>query len=148
MIRVSKAAVFVLALALAGAARAGSDEEPTVTFSRPAERHAGCFVESIRLPAEATLRLPERALVAFTVEESGRIADVVADADGLAILETQLRGALSRCAWTPAADAHGAPMSVRVRMPVRFDLEQRSGELAAVARVEEPSFSPVRLASR
>jgi hypothetical protein len=159
MTRVSKLFAFLVAAAAvfglsAGALAAGGGDgaaagEPGITFSKPAEKHPGCFAESVRLPRGLLDRLPQRVEVQFTVREDGAIDAVLADGASPA-LATQLRGALARCAWTPAADEKGVPMSVAVRLPVRFDLDASAPGAAqqAIARVERPTFTPVALAQR
>jgi hypothetical protein len=137
-------------LALAAVCLAGTaiaDEGTRITFSRPAEKVEGCFTQSMRLPREVVERLPQRVEVLFTVAEDGSVKNVRTDASANPILATQIRGGLSRCAWTAAADAAGVPMAVVVSMPVRFELS-RYAKNTAIARVEEMKFEPVALAGR
>ncbi len=148
---VAAAATFGLAAgALAAGAEADADEgAPGITFSKPAEKQPGCFAESMRLPRGLLDRLPQRIEVRFTVREHGAVDAVSADGASAELL-TQVRGALSRCAWTPAADEKGLPMDVAVMLPVRFDIGASApGEAQqAVATVERPTFTPLALARR
>lgn len=115
--------VLVLALAL-GSARAdeaSTADDTAVTISLPAEQSPGCLADSMRFPRELAARLPERAVLEFTVEQTGAVRDVLVDGHASGALATQARGGLSRCAWTPAADASGRPMTVSVLLPVRFE---------------------------
>jgi hypothetical protein len=85
--------------------------------------------------------------VLFTVAADGTVKNVRTDEHANPILATQIRGGLSRCEWTPGADASGIPMPVLVSMPVRFELS-RYAKNTAIARIEGMRFEPVALASR
>jgi hypothetical protein len=146
----SAAAIFgVAAGALAGAPPEETDRAAGITFSKPAETQPGCFAESMRFPRGVLDQLPQRVNVQFTVREDGAVQAVSAEGASMA-LATQIRGALSRCAWTPAADEKGLPISVAVKMPVRFDLGASAPGAAkqAIVRVETPTFAPISLAQR
>ena len=110
-------------------------DDASVTISLPAERSPGCFADAMRFPRELAVRLPERASITFTVEETGALRDVLVDGHGTGALATQVRGGLSRCAWTPAADPSGVPMTVAVLLPVRFE-SAAAPAVATAARVE------------
>lgn len=116
--------ITLLALA-AGAIAARADDastaEFTITLSLPAEQHAGCFADSMRLPRDLVARLPERAVATFTIDQTGAVRGVRVDGQGSGALATQVKGGLSRCAWTPAADSAGRPVSMTVRLPIRFE---------------------------
>lgn len=131
-------ALLILAVGVneARADEASSADDTSVTLSLPAERSPGCFADAMRFPRELAARLPERATITFTVEETGALRDVLVDGHGAGALATQVRGGLSRCAWTPAADAAGVPMTVAVLLPVRFESATTSPALATAARVE------------
>ncbi len=139
----SIALLVFLAVGSARADDASAAQHTAVTISLPAEQTPGCFADSMRFPRELAERLPERAILEFTVEQSGAIRDVLVDGRASGELATQARGGLSRCAWTPAADASGRPMTVSVELPVRFErgatavavhAPSTSGRLALAAR--------------
>jgi len=109
--------VAAVALAIAGASTA---QEPGVTLSIPAEHPAGCFASAARIPREIVPHLPSLAVMRFTVGEDGTASGVSIAGVPSHNLETYLRTSLNRCAWTPAADTRGVPMTVAVLMPVRF----------------------------
>ena len=110
----------LMVLVLAGWARAGDEMKP----SKPAEQRPGCFAESVRISPDMKGRLPRAVALQFTVTAQGRIEDVqTSDAVDPAVA-TRLRNALAQCGWTPAADASGAPIAMRVELPIRFELER------------------------
>lgn len=130
---------FLMVLILGGGTRANDE----VGSSKPAEQRPGCFAESVRISPEMKGRLPKTVALQFTVNELGRIQDVrTGDAVEPAIA-TQLRGALARCDWMPAADARG-PKRVRVEMPVRFELEH----VAAASHAVEHTGTSAPVATR
>jgi hypothetical protein len=139
-LHVSKLALAAIVLA-SGIAAA---ETPQITLSRPAEQRPGCLAEEMRIPRETLAHLPDSANLEFTVSAEGRILGVASDANVGRGLDTQFRGALSRCAWTPATDLGGVPVARRVRVPIRFESAGDSGRV--VARVG--AFEPVAVASR
>jgi hypothetical protein len=155
MTRFTKPLAFLLpAAAMFGVAAGALAETPAdddaskITFSKPAEKQPGCFADSMRLTRDLMDRLPKLVHVQFTVREDGAIDAVSAEGASPA-LATQIRGALSRCSWTSAADDKGVPMSVAVRLPVRFDIGSSPGAApTAVASLEEASVTPVALAQR
>jgi hypothetical protein len=128
-------------LLAAGVAAAG---EPQVTLSRPAERRPGCLAESMRIPRAMLGHLPDTTSLEFTVSADGEIWGVASDAHVGRGLDTQFRGALSRCVWTPATDLAGVPIARRVRVPIRFETSDETGQV--IARVGE--LQPVALAAR
>lgn len=137
-------AIALLALALAAGGARADEASPAdytaVSISVPAEQHPGCFADSMRIPRDLAGRLPERADIRFTVSRTGAVQDVRVDGLAHGALATQVKGGLSRCGWTPAADAAGVPVTVAVLMPVRFE-RGREAALAAAARA-----GPARLA--
>ena len=93
-------ALLILAVGV-GEARAddtSAADHTSVTISLPAERSPGCFADSMRFPRDLVAQLPERASIAFTVEETGAIRDVLVDGHDAGALATQVRGGLSRAA--------------------------------------------------
>jgi hypothetical protein len=149
-ILLSAAATFgVEAAAVAEAPAEDGGDSAEITFSRPAEKQPGCFADSMRLPRELLDRLPQKVDVQFTISEDGSVQGVTAEGATPA-LATQIRGALSRCAWIAAADERGVPMAVAVKLPVRFDLgaSARGESQQAVASVEAPSYAPIALDGR
>lgn len=132
-------------LVLALSALPARADETAVTISLPAEESPGCFADAMRFPRELVARLPARASITFTVEQTGAVRDVQVDGHASGALATQVRGGLSRCAWTPAADASGVPMTVAVRMPVRFETASGAQAIASARAVQD---APVALALR
>ncbi len=134
-----------LKLAVAAALASGvAAASPQVSLSRPVEQRPGCLAESIRIPREMESFLPAETTLEFTVSQDGRILGVTSDAPvARERLETQFRGALSRCAWTPATDLAGVPVSRRVSVPIRFESPEGGPLVASVG-----AFTPVALASR
>lgn len=129
---------FLMVLALGGVARANEVGPP-----KPAEQRPGCFAESVRISPEVRGRLPKAVALQFTVTEQGRIQDVSTGDAVEPAITTQLRGALARCDWVPAADARG-PKSARVEMPVRFEI----GRDAAASHAAEHAGTSVPVATR
>ena len=147
MHRIQKLAIVA---ALAAASAAAAEERTPITFSKPAEKRAGCVGEEMRLPADVQARLPRQVDVWFTVSDTGAVRDI-RTGDVSLPLATQIRGALSRCAFTPAADERGVPMTVAVVMPVRFALQPPSDWTPfspEVARAEAQPLRVVALARR
>jgi hypothetical protein len=128
-------------LLAAGVARA---EEPQVTLSRPAEQRPGCLAESMRVPRAMLGHLPDTTSLEFTVSADGEILGVASDAHVGRGLDTQFRRALSGCQWTAATDLAGVPVARRVRVPIRFEASDATGQV--IARVGE--LQPVALAAR
>ncbi len=115
---------FLMAIVLVGSARP-NDEMPTAARPlKPAEQRPGCFAESVRIPSHMKGRLPKTVTLQFTVTELGLVQDVCTANSVESALAAQLRSALARCDWTPAADARGVPVSARVEMQVRFEHER------------------------
>ncbi len=135
--KLSVAAV-LLASGLAAAA------PPQVSLSRPVEQRPGCLADEMRIPREMVAYLPDQATLEFTVSHDGKILGVTSDASvAREPLETQFRGALSRCAWTPATDLAGVPVARRVSVPIRFESPPGGALVASVG-----AFTPVAVASR
>lgn len=137
---VPKCAVAAILLASGIAAAEG----PQVTLSRPAEQRPGCLAEEMRIPRAMLGHLPDTTKLEFTVSADGEIWGVASDAHVGRSLDTQFRAALSRCAWTPATDMSGVPVTRRVRVPIRFESAGESGTV--VARVG--TFEPIAVAAR
>ncbi len=98
---------------------------------KPTEQRPGCFAESVRVSPKMRERLPKTVALHFTVTEHGAVQDVsIGDAVDPAVA-AQLRAALARCDWKPAADARGNPTRARVEMPVRFEAEHTTAAKAA-----------------
>lgn len=119
-------------------------QPPQISLARPAEQRPGCLAEEMRIPRELLGHLPDSANLEFTVEANGEVQGVRSDAHVGRGLDTQFRGALSRCAWTPATDPAGVPVARRVRVPIRFESVGDSDRV--VARVG--AFEPVAVAAR
>ena len=98
----------------------------------------------MRVPRAMLGHLPDSTTLEFTVSADGEIWGVSSDAHVGRGLDVQFRAALSRCAWTSAADLSGVPITRRVRVPIRFEANEETGTV--VARVGE--LEPVVLAAR
>jgi hypothetical protein len=133
---------FLAALVLGSGLAAAEDTQ--VSLSRPAEQRPGCLADSMRVPRAMLGHLPDSTTLEFTVSADGEIWGVSSDAHVGRGLDVQFRAALSRCAWTPAADLSGVPITRRVRVPIRFEANEETGTV--VARVGE--LEPVVLAAR
>ncbi len=128
-----------MVLILAGSAGASDEVKP----SKAVEERPGCFAESARISPELVKRLPKTIAVEFTVTETGRVQDVsISGVESAVAME--LRAALARCDWKPAADASGNPKSVRVEMPVRFE----RGRVIAARAAEPVRTAPPVAATR
>ncbi len=130
--------------ALAAASTAAGEGPARVTFSKPAEERRDCVGEEMRLPAELQGSLPREVEVWFTVRADGSVRDVRTGKVRPA-LATQLRGALSRCRFTPAADARGVPIAVEVVMPIRFALQPPSDTTPFSPEVATATSRPLRV---
>lgn len=133
---------FLAALVLASGV--ASAEEARVSLSRPAEQRPGCLADSMRIPRAMLGHLPDTTMLEFTVSADGEIWGVSSDAHVKRGLDAQFRAALSRCAWTPAADMSGVPVTRRVRVPIRFETSAETGTV--IARIGE--LEPVVVAAR
>jgi TonB family protein len=117
---------------------------PQISLSRPVEQRPGCLADEMRIPRELVAFLPDQTTLDFTVTHDGKIEGVASDARaGREALDTQFRGALSRCSFTPATDLAGVPVTRRVSVPIRFESPQGGPLVASVG-----AFTPVALASR
>ncbi|WP_242337409.1 MULTISPECIES: energy transducer TonB [Anaeromyxobacter] len=117
---------------------------PQISLSRPVEQRPGCLADEVRIPRGLVAFLPDQTTLDFTVTHDGKIEGVTSDARaGREALDTQFRGALSRCTWTPATDLAGVPVTRRVSVPIRFESPQGGPLVASVG-----AFTPVALASR
>ena len=137
---VSKLILGAIVLA-SGIARA---ETPQISLSHPVEQRPGCLAEEMRIPRDLLGHLPDSTNLEFTVTADGHVQAVTSDAHVGRGLDTQFRGALSRCAWTPATDLAGVPVARRVRVPIRFESAGESDRIVARVGV----FEPVAVASR
>ncbi len=148
--RVHRMQRLVMIAALAAASTAAAEDRARVTLSKPAEKQQDCVGQKMRLPPEVQQRLPKEVDVWFTVDESGAVRDVRTGKHVSLPLATQIRGALSRCSFTPAADARGVPMAVSVRMPIRFALPRQVTAIFSqeLARVEPGPLQVVALSAR
>jgi hypothetical protein len=123
----SKKVVVLVAAATAPFALA---DEPRVSIGIPAESEAGCFTRTLRIPAGTrAAQLPDVASVEFTVGADGSVAGILTEG-ARPLLATQLRRAVTMCAWIAAADARGVPKALRVRLPVRFSVHEARGNVA------------------
>ncbi len=134
----------LIVIVLAGGARANDEVPRGAGPSKPAEQRRGCFAESVRIPSNAKGRLPSTVALQFTVTERGLIRDVRAGDSVEPAVATQLRRALARCDWTPAADARGVPVSARVEMLVRFE----HGHVASATEIATRAGTSVPVADR
>ncbi|WP_242371018.1 energy transducer TonB [Anaeromyxobacter sp. SG26] len=106
---------------------------PQISLSRPVEQRPGCLADEMRIPRGLVAFLPDQTTLDFTVTHDGKIEGVTSDARaGREALDTQFRGALSRCTWTPATDLAGVPVTRRVSVPIRFESPQGGPLVASI----------------
>ena len=138
------AKLLLMVVVLVGGARANDEVPMGARLSKPAEQRPGCFAESVRIPSHMKGRLPKTVALQFTVTELGLVQDVRTANSVDSALAAQLRRALARCDWTPAADARGVPVSVHVEMLVRFE----RGHVAPASEIATRAATSVPIVAR
>jgi hypothetical protein len=92
---------------------------PSQVTHAHAEVRPGCFRESVRIPRNVAMHLPDRMFVAFAVDANGAVTSVKAISHVVDKRATRLVSqALRRCAWRGAAGDSGS--SAVAMMPIRF----------------------------
>ncbi len=102
---------------------------PLAGYAKPAEKVRGCAARSIELPSRPTGAIAG-AVATFTVDREGQVTRFeillqrAFDGDGPTEQDLNvalaIKRAVERCEWSPGTDPSGAPVDMRVVMPVKF----------------------------
>ena len=129
-------------LGASGCGLAAAEDTQVSLLARPSSAPAASQTRcACRARCSGTCRTRPRS--SSRCRRTARFSGVSSDAHARRGLDVQFRAALSRCAWTPAADPSGVPITRRVRVPIRFEANEETGTV--VARVGE--LEPVVLAA-